>query len=155
MIRFFIELLVRRKWFGQFKLYFVLNWLVMRCKLGPNLRQTRSCPSQGNSSNYYVILGPRDKAAPPTSQKIKIFSPKRVSEVPSDTVVYFFFFFFFSSSSSSSTGELCSQPIRGNVRRIGRMFPEYAERSFLDPEYSFVAVRRLLRTIFAKQRFPQ
>ena len=27
-------------------------------------------PSQGNSTNYYVILGPRDKAAPPTSQQI-------------------------------------------------------------------------------------
>ena len=30
--------------------------------------------------------------------------------------------------SSSSTGELCSQPLRGNVRRIGRMIPEHVER---------------------------
>ena len=30
--------------------------------------------------------------------------------------------------SSSSTGELCSQPIRGNVRRTGRMFLEHVER---------------------------
>ena len=37
VIRFLIELLVRRKWFGQFKLYFFLNWLVMRCKLRPEL----------------------------------------------------------------------------------------------------------------------
>ena len=38
MIRFLIELLVRRIWFGQFNvLYFVLNWLVMRCKLRPEL----------------------------------------------------------------------------------------------------------------------
>ena len=37
MIRFLIELLVRRIWFGQSKLYFVLNWLVMRCKLPPEL----------------------------------------------------------------------------------------------------------------------
>ena len=38
MIRFLIELLVRRTWFGQFdELYFVLNWLVMRCKLRPKL----------------------------------------------------------------------------------------------------------------------
>ena len=30
MIRFLIELLARRTWFGQFdELYFVLNWLVM------------------------------------------------------------------------------------------------------------------------------
>ena len=37
MIRFLTELLVRRIWFGQSKLYFTLNWLVMRCKLRPEL----------------------------------------------------------------------------------------------------------------------
>ena len=37
MIRFLTELLVRRVWFGQSKLYFILNWLVMRCKLRPEL----------------------------------------------------------------------------------------------------------------------
>ena len=37
MIRFLIELLLRRIWFGQSKLYFILNWLVMRCKLRPEL----------------------------------------------------------------------------------------------------------------------
>ena len=38
MIRFLIELLVRRTWFGHFdELYFVLNWPVMRCKLRPEL----------------------------------------------------------------------------------------------------------------------
>ena len=37
MIRFLIELLVRRIWFGQSKLYFILNWLLMRCKLRPEL----------------------------------------------------------------------------------------------------------------------
>ena len=38
MIRFLIELLARRTWFGQFdELYFVLSWLVMRCKLRPEL----------------------------------------------------------------------------------------------------------------------
>ena len=38
MIRFLTELLVRRTWFGQFdELCFVLNWLVMRCKLRPEL----------------------------------------------------------------------------------------------------------------------
>ena len=36
-------------------------------------------PSQGNSTNYYLILGPRDKASPPppTSQQIKTLPPKR------------------------------------------------------------------------------
>ena len=37
MIRFLTELLVCRIWFGQFKLYFILNWFVMRCKLRPEL----------------------------------------------------------------------------------------------------------------------
>ena len=37
MIRFLIRFLVRRIWFGQSKLYFVLNWLVMRSKLRPEL----------------------------------------------------------------------------------------------------------------------
>ena len=29
-------------------------------------------PFQGNSANYYIILGPRDKAAPPISQQKKV-----------------------------------------------------------------------------------
>ena len=38
VIRFLIELLDRRTWFGHFdELYFVLNWLIMRCKLRPEL----------------------------------------------------------------------------------------------------------------------
>ena len=37
MIHFLIELLVRQMWFGQSRLYFILNWLVMRCKLRPEL----------------------------------------------------------------------------------------------------------------------
>ena len=88
-------------------------------------------PSQGNSTNYYLILGLRDKAAPPTSQQINKFPPKRVKNLATPSSFFFIYFL------SSSTGELCSQPIRGNVRRIGRMFPEHVERSFLDSEYSF------------------
>ena len=37
IICFLTELLVRRIRFGQSKLYFILNWLVMRCKLRPEL----------------------------------------------------------------------------------------------------------------------
>ena len=86
--------------------------------------------SQGNSINYYLILGLRDKAAPPTSQQINKFPPNRVENLATQSSIFIFIF-------SSSTGELCSQPIRGSDRRIGRMFPEHVERSFLDPEYSF------------------
>ena len=56
--------------------------------------------------------------------------PSEVSEEASDTVIHFYFYFF------SSTEELCSQPVRGNIHWIGRMFPEHVERSFLDPESS-------------------
>ena len=167
MIRFLIELLVRRTWFGQFdELYFVLNWLVMRCNasFGPNWRQTRSRQHDRKcrlkSSQYTLIIPyrviqlsavsvwvPWDKAAPPTGQQINKFPPKREKNLatPSSIVIFI---------SSSSTGELCSQPIRGDVRRIGRMFPEHAERSFLDPEYSFVAVGRILPTRFKKKSSP-
>ena len=87
-------------------------------------------PSQGNSTNYSLILGLRDKAAPSTSQQINKFHPKRVKNLATPSCIFIFI-------SSSSTAELCSQPVRGNVHRIGRMFPEHVERSFLDPEYSF------------------
>ena len=107
-----------------------------------------SHPSQGNSTNYYLILGPRNKAAPPTSQQIKKFPLKQVKNLAALSSIFIFI-------SSSSTGELCSQPIRGNARQIGQMFPEHVEQSFLDPEYSFIAVGRILQTIFAKQRFAQ
>ena len=87
-------------------------------------------PSQGNSTNYYLILGLRDKAASSTIQQINKFPPKRVKNLVTPSSMFVFVF-------SSFTGELCSQPIRGNDRPIGRMFPEHVERRFLDPEYSF------------------
>ena len=149
MIRFLTEHLVRRIWFGQSRLYFILNWLVMRCKLRPELAadaqqtawwkcrlkssQVKSVyfnhPSQGNSTtiSFWVL---RDKAAPSTSQQINKFPSKRVKNLATPSSIFIFVF-------SPFTGELCSQPIRGNDRPIGRMFPEHVERSFLDPEYSF------------------
>ena len=140
----------------------------MSASFGPNLQQKRSThhepkcrlkssqvksiyfnhPSEGNSTNYYIMLGPRDKAAPPTSQQIGQFSPTRVKYRHGHP----FFFFFLPHPQESS---LCSQPIRGNVRRTGRIFPEHVERSFLDPEHSFVAVRRITGTRFVKQKFLQ
>ena len=75
--------------------------------------------------------------------------PSEASEVPSDTVIHYF------SSFLIHRRTLRSQPIRGKVRRIGRIFPKHVERSFLDPEYIIVAVRRILPTIFAKQKFAQ
>ena len=62
--------------------------------------------------------------------QVNKFPPKRVKNLSAPSSIFIFVF-------SSSTGELFSQPIRGNDRRIGRMFPEHVERSFLGPEYSF------------------
>ena len=62
--------------------------------------------------------------------QVNKYPPKRVKNLATPSSIFICIF-------SSSTGELCSQPIRGNDRRIGRMFPEHAERRFLDPEYSF------------------
>ena len=60
MIRFLIELLVSRIWFGQTKLYFVLNWLVMRSKLRPELAADSMIEkvglSQAKSSQYTFII---------------------------------------------------------------------------------------------------
>ena len=50
---------------------------------------------------------------------------------------------------------LCSQPDTRFVELGEYSQNYYVERSFLDPEYSFIAVRRILRTIFAKQKFAQ
>ena len=88
-------------------------------------------PPHGNSTNYYLILGLRDEAAPPTSQQINKFPPKRVKNLATPSSILILILF------SSSTEELCSQPIRSNDRPIGRMFPKHVERRFLDPEYSF------------------
>ena len=76
--------------------------------------------------SFWVL---RDKAAPSTSQQINKFPSKRVKNLATPSSIFIFVF-------SPFTGELCSQPIRGNDRPIGRMFPEHVERRFLDPEYS-------------------
>ena len=44
--------------------------------------------------------------------------------------------------SAAEESSLSSEPVRGKVRRTGRIFPEHVERSFLDPELSFVALQR-------------
>ena len=68
-------------------------------------------------------------AAPPTNMSIL----SEASEVSTPSFIILFYFYFFLIS-------LCSQQIRGKIHRTGRIFPEHAERSFLDPKYSFVVV---------------
>ena len=115
MIRFLTEHLVRRIWFGQSRLYFILNWLVMRCKLRPELaadaQQTawwkcRLKSSQVKSSQYTLIIPHRviqlttisfwvlrDKAAPSTSQQINKFPSKRVKNLATPSSIFSLVFF--------------------------------------------------------------
>ena len=60
--------------------------------------------------------------------QVNKFPSKRVKNLATPSSIFIFYSF---------TGELCSQPIRGNDRPIGRMFPEHVERRFLDHVYSF------------------
>ena len=78
-------------------------------------------PSQGNSTNYYLILGLRDKAAPPTSQQMK-----RVKNLATPSSIFIFIFFFIHRRALLSANQRHDRP-------IGRIFPEHLERSFLEP----------------------
>ena len=115
MIRFLIEHLVREYGSDSPNFTSFSTGLKWDASFGPNLRQTRSrqhdrkCrlkssqvksvyfnhPSQGNSTNYYLILGLRDKAAPSTSPQINKFPPKRHRHP-------FLFLFFLHSQESQS-----------------------------------------------------
>ena len=119
-----IKHLVRRIWFGQSRLYFILNWLVMRCKLRPELaadaQQTAWWKCRLKSSQYTLIIPHRviqlttisfwvlrDKAAPSTSQHKSTNKqiPFEASEEPSDTVIYFYFCFFLHLQESSALSQ--------------------------------------------------
>ena len=133
MVHFLTELLVCWTWFRQFdELSFVLNWLIMRCKLwhepaadsmiSPKCRLKSSWvqsvyfnhPSEGNSTNYYIILSPRDKAVPPTSQQQQQKPPKRVKYLATPSSIFI---------SSSSPGELSA------LRQSETRFVELGEYS--------------------------
>ena len=142
-----------------------LNWLIMRSKLWPEhaaeaqQQHDAKCrlksshvksvyfnhPSQGTWTNYYTILGPRDKTAPPTSQQIGQFPPKRVKYRHPRS---FFFFFILHPQESS----LCSQPFRGKVRRTGRIFQKLADEAFWTPNIAALVCRKN-RTRFTKKKF--
>ena len=87
-------------------------------------------------SSQYTFIVPHRVLQPTTTSfwvsetrlQINKFPPKWMKNLVPPSSIFIF---------SSSTGEVCSQPIRGNDRWIGQIFPERVERSFLDPEYSF------------------
>ena len=81
-------------------------------------------PSQGNSTNYHLILGLRDKAAPPTSQQI----PSEASEEPTDTVILFYFYFIFIYFLHPQESSALSQSEAMFVEQ-----GEHVERSFFGP----------------------
>ena len=51
-------------------------------------------PSQGNSTNYYLILGPPSQGCASHKSTNKQI-PSEASEESSDTVIHFYFYFFF------------------------------------------------------------
>ena len=103
-------------------------------------------PSQGISTNCYLILGLRDKAAPPTRQQINKFPPKRVKNLATPSSFFIFLFLPHPQESSALSQRQCSSI-------AGQMFPEHVVRSFLDPEYRpFPRARREFGTSIAPCR---
>ena len=115
--------------------YFVLNWLVMRCKLRPNLRQTgskqyeRKCRLK--SSQYTFIIphrviqllshsgSPRQGCASHKSTNKQI--PSEASEEPSDIVIHFYFYFFLLHwRALLSASQIQCSSNRANVHRTCR-----------------------------------
>ena len=79
-------------------------------------------PTQGNSTNYYLILGPQDKAAPPTSQQIikkkekeKEIPPKRVKNLATPSSIFIFIYIHRRAVLSANQRQCSSN--RANVRR--------------------------------------
>ena len=140
----------------------------MRCKVWPQLAQQKrsrqhdpKCRlkssqvrsvyfnhlSQGNLTTISFWI-PRDKVAPPTSQQIGQF-PRKQAKYWHRSVIHLYFCFFLIHRRAL----ISANQRQGSSNRA--IVPRTVERSFLDPEYSFVAVWRILPTRFAKQKFAQ
>ena len=135
---------IPRTWLGQFhELYFLPDWLITRCKLRPELAADEHEPTCRlkssqytliishrviNSTKYYIILDPRDKAAPPTSQQIGQFPPKRVKYRHHHPVFLLFSF------SSSYTGELFAfNKSEGRFAELGEYSQNMLSEGFWAP----------------------
>ena len=134
MIRFLIELLVRRTWFGQFEEFTssqlacnAMQASAQTCgrraadSMIQNVGYVKSVyfnhPSQGNFTNYCLILGLRDKAAPPTSQQINKFPPKRVKNLATLSSIFIFYFLFIHRGALLSANQRQCLSNRANVPR--------------------------------------
>ena len=143
----------------------------MRCKLRPELaadaQQTAWSKCRLKSSQvksvYFnhpsqgVIMGPRYKAAPPTSQqRTKI--PSEASEEPSDTVIHFYFLFLPHSQESSTLGQ--SQAMFVELGEYSQnmltdafwtlnialsQFDEYSQEATIFAEYSQLCSRTIVK----------
>ena len=99
----------------------------------------------------FYLLGPTDNADPPTSPQMRPFPPKREAEntfTPSAMCCCPSCVLFLRELSSFNQSD-------ARFVELDEQFPEHVERSVLDPENSFVAVRRTVRTRFAKKKFAQ
>ena len=98
MIRFSIELLVRRIWFGQSKLYFILNCLELRCK--PRHKLAADSMIQNVGYSQYTFITPHRVIQPTTisfwvaETRLRLHKstnkqiPSEASEEPSYTVIH-------------------------------------------------------------------
>ena len=108
----------------------------------------RTCGRSAADSMIQNVASQRQSCASQKSTNRSI--PSEASELSTPSSGFVLFFLPHPQESSR-----CSQPVRGKVSRTGRISPEDVERSFLDPEHNFVAVRRIIRTRFARQKFAQ
>ena len=97
--------------------------------------------------NYYIILGCRDKAAPPTSQQINKFPPKRVKYLAIPSSIFF---------PSSSRGEL-STLSQSEARFVekGEYSQTMLSEAFWTSNIALLQFDQKNRTIFAQQKFTQ
>ena len=95
-------------------------------------------PSQGKF-NYYIILGPRDKAAPPTNQQVGQFPPKQVKYQHHHP-------FYFSFLLIHRTALFALNQSEARFTKLGE---------YIFPKRSFITVPRIPWTMFTKQKFAQ
>ena len=96
------------------------------------------------STNYYLILGPRDKAAPPICQQINKFPVKRVKNPAAPSSI---FIFMFSSSTVSQSEAMFVQQGECSQNMLSEAFwtPNIVSSQF--DEYFQLGSRRKVRPI--------
>ena len=111
----------------------------IKCRLKSSLVKSIyfNHPSQGISTNCYIILGPRDKAAPPTSQQIGQFHPKPVKYRHRYPLLFL-------PHPQRAIFSLNQSEVR--FAELGEYSQNMLSKAFWTRKHSFEAVRRKTRT---------